>query len=79
MVFLLKKKQTCKLSSKREDEIRQCFSYTKVEFNYPNDVEDLNLIIEKLMARTKRQMTIVTFLVKIKKLTSLLLWMTSHV
>ena len=54
------------LLNNREDKIRQRFSYPKVEFHYPNDVEDLNLIIEKLMTRTKRQMTIVTFLVKIK-------------
>ena len=33
------------LSDNKEDEIRQCFSYTQVEFHYPNDVEDLNLII----------------------------------
>ena len=52
MVFLLKKKQTCKLSNNREDEIRQCFSNTKVEFHYPNDVEDLNLIIEIFQKET---------------------------
>ena len=34
------------LLNNRDDEIRQCFSYTKVGFHYPNDVEDLNLIIE---------------------------------
>ena len=34
------------LSNNREDKIRQRFSYTKVEFHYPNVVEDLNLIIE---------------------------------
>ena len=34
------------LSNNREGEIRKCFSYTKVEFHYPNGVEDLNLIIE---------------------------------
>ena len=33
-------------SNNREDKIRQCFSYTKVEFHYPNGVEDLNLIIQ---------------------------------
>ena len=36
----------------REGEIRQCFSYTKVEFHYPNDVEDLNLIIETFQKET---------------------------
>ena len=40
------------LSKNREDEIRQCFSYTKVEFHYPNDVEDLNLIIETFQKET---------------------------
>ena len=34
------------LSNNREEEIRSCFSYTEVEFRYPNDAEDLNLIIE---------------------------------
>ena len=40
------------LSNNREDEIRQCFSYTKVEFHYRNDVEDLNLIIETFQKKT---------------------------
>ena len=40
------------LSNNREDEIIQCFSYTKVEFHYPNDVEDLNLIIETFQKET---------------------------
>ena len=35
-----------------EDEMRQCFSYTKVEFHYPNDVENLNLIIETFQKKT---------------------------
>ena len=35
-----------------EDEMRQCFSYTKVEFHYPNDVEDFNLIIETFQKET---------------------------
>ena len=58
------------LSNNREDEIWQYFSYTKVEFHYPNDIEDLNLIMrhfkKKFLTRMKRQMTIVTFLVKMK-------------
>ena len=29
----------------REDETRQCFTYTNVDFHYPNDVEELNLVI----------------------------------
>ena len=40
------------LLNNREDEIRQCFSYTKVEFHYPNNVEDLNLIIETFQKET---------------------------
>ena len=40
------------LSNNREDEIRQCFSYTNVECHYPNDVEDLNLIIETFQKET---------------------------
>ena len=34
------------LTKNREDEIRQCFTYTNVDFHYPNDVEELNLLIE---------------------------------
>ena len=40
------------LPNNRGDEIRQCFSYTKVEFHYPNDLEDLNLIIETFQKET---------------------------
>ena len=40
------------LSNNTEDEIWQCFSYTKVEFHYPNDIEDLNLIIETFQKET---------------------------
>ena len=40
------------LSNNREDEIRQCFSYTKLKFHYPNDVEDLNLVIETFQKQT---------------------------
>ena len=40
------------LLNNKEDEIRQCFSYTEVEFHYPNDVEDLNLIIETFQKET---------------------------
>ena len=34
------------LTKNREDEIRQCFTYTNVDFPYPNDVKELNLFIE---------------------------------
>ena len=40
------------LLNNREDKIRQCFTYTKVEFHYPKDVEDLNLIIETFQKET---------------------------
>ena len=43
------------LSNNREDEIRQCFSYTEVEFHYRNDVEDLNLIIETFQKKNLQQ------------------------
>ena len=36
----------------REDKIKQCFPYTKVEFHYPHDDEDLNLIIETFQKET---------------------------
>ena len=40
------------LSNNREDETRQCFSYTNVEFYYSNNIEDLNLIIETFQKET---------------------------
>ena len=40
------------LLNNREDEIGQCFSNIKVEFHYPSDVEDLNLITETFQKET---------------------------
>ena len=40
------------MTKNREDEIRQCFSYTKEEFHYSNDAEELNLIIETFQEGT---------------------------
>ena len=40
------------LTKNREDEIRQCFTYTDVIFHYPNDVEELNLLIETFQKKT---------------------------
>ena len=40
------------LLNNTEDEIRQCFSYTKAELHYPNHVEELNLIIETFQKET---------------------------
>ena len=34
------------MTKNREDEIGQCFTYTNVDFPYPNDVKELNLFIE---------------------------------
>ena len=34
------------LTKAREDESKKCFEYTKVEFQYPNDTNELNLNIE---------------------------------
>ena len=34
------------MKKNREDEIIQCFIYENVDFHYPNDVEELNLLIE---------------------------------
>ena len=59
------------LTKSREDEIRECFSYTIVEFHYPDDLSDFNLLKHfkkiHLTMTTKRQKktmttTIVTFL-----------------
>ena len=36
----------------REDEITQCFTYTNVDFDHANDVEELNLIIETFQKET---------------------------
>ena len=33
------------LTKAREDEIKKCFEYTKIEFHYPNDTNKLDLII----------------------------------
>ena len=40
------------LTKIREDEIRQRFTYTNVDFHYPNDVEELNLLIETFQKET---------------------------
>ena len=40
------------LMKEREDQIRQCFNYTLVEFHYPGDVDDFNLIIERFQKKT---------------------------
>ena len=40
------------LTKNREDEIRQCFTYTNVDFEYPNVVEELNLLIETFQKET---------------------------
>ena len=40
------------LTKIREDEIRQRFTYTNVDFYYPNDVEELNLLIETFQKET---------------------------
>ena len=34
------------LSSDREDNIRDCFTEQKVDFKYPNNVEDFNNLLE---------------------------------
>ena len=35
-----------------EGEIRQCFTYTNVDFHHPNDVEELNLLTETFQEET---------------------------
>ena len=34
------------ITKSREDKIKKCFEYKKVELNYPNDTDELDLIIE---------------------------------
>ena len=80
------------LTQNREDKIRQCFTYTNVDFPYPNDVEELNLLIETFQKETYNENENVDsdckissdsfkikYLEKIKSLTGLLLWTTSQV
>ena len=71
------------LSNNREEKSRQCFSYRKVDFQYPNDVEDLNLIIETFQKETYDEDEKINDNCNIfgenKYLTSLLLWTTSQV
>ena len=38
--------QKYNLTKGGEDEIKSCFEYTKVEFHYPNDTDELDLITE---------------------------------
>ena len=40
------------VTKNREDKMRQCFIYTNVDFHYPNDVEELNLLIETFQKET---------------------------
>ena len=40
------------LTKNRDDEIRPCFTFTNVDFLYPNDVEELNLLIETFQKET---------------------------
>ena len=35
-----------------EDKVEKCFEYTHVEFHYPDDVDDVNLLIEKFQKET---------------------------
>ena len=34
------------LTKSIEDEIRTCFDYTTIEFNYPDDLEDFDVLLE---------------------------------
>ena len=40
------------LTKNQEDEIRQCFTQTNVDFHCPNDAEELNLFIETFQKET---------------------------
>ena len=40
------------LTKSREDEITECFSYTNVEFHYPDDLQDITLLIETFQKDT---------------------------
>ena len=36
------------LSKKREEDIKTCFAGVNVEFHYPEDIVEFNLLLEKL-------------------------------
>ena len=40
------------LKKSGKDEIRECFSYTNVEFHYPDNLADFNLLIEAFQKDT---------------------------
>ena len=40
------------LKKSGKDEIRECFSYTNVEFHYPDNLADFNLLIETFQKDT---------------------------
>ena len=40
------------LIKNREDQIKKCFSYTKVAFHYPDDIDNFNFLIEKFQKDT---------------------------
>ena len=71
------------LSKEREDQIRQCFNYAVVEIHYSDDVDDLNLIIERFQKEThdnvENNNNNCNIFGENKNLTNLLLWTTSQV
>ena len=70
------------LTKTREEEVKECFNYTAIEFHYLDDLDDFDTLLETFKKNYKqvtdrKQMAIVTFLVKKKRLTDLLSWKTS--
>ena len=41
------------LSKGREEQISSCFQYTKVNCNYPNDLNEFDAIIENFQRKTR--------------------------
>ena len=59
------------LTKTREEEIKECFNYTTIEFHYLDDLDDFDTLLETFKKNYKqvtdrKQMAIVTFLVRKK-------------
>ena len=67
------------LTKTREEEIKECFNYTTIEFHYLDDLDDFFTLLEKKLQTVDGQETNgnCNILVRKKKLTDLFSWKTS--
>ena len=70
-----------KLSKSRKIDISSCFTQTSVEYHYPEDISDFNVIIESFQYETvdKKDKTDFDIMGEKKSLISLTSWTTSWV